>query len=89
MVWAEWKDIEMAEYISRVNGLSQEDLSTAVKILYEHVEDSWANERPLPNKVELIKLAWSEFSIGLLEGKRLVGVMEETYKDDLREMGYK
>ncbi len=89
MVWAEWKDIEIAEYISRARRISQEELPTAAKILYEHVEDSWANERPLPNKVELIKLAWSEFSIGLLEGKRLVERMEETYKDNLREMGYR
>ena len=87
--WAGWKDTKMTRYINRINEIREKDLSAAREILYEHVADSWAKGRPLPNQVELIKLAWSEFSIGLLEGKRLVEAMEETYRDDLREMGYK
>lgn len=78
----------MAEYSSGVDGIEEGDLQSAIDLLYEHVESAWVNDQPLPTNVGLIKLAWSEFSIGLTEARNLVLIMEEKHKDDLREIDY-
>jgi len=68
--------------------LTRDDLSTAVDLLYEHVESRWANEKPLPGKIDLIKLAGTGFGLGLLSARNLVSLMEYKHETNLRDIGY-
>ena len=50
--------------------------------------DRWANEKPLPGKIDLIKLAGTGFGLGLLSARNLVSLMEYKHETNLRDIGY-
>ena len=56
-------------------------------LLYESIESKWDNEQ-LPNLIEVIKEARSQFNLGLLEAMNVSKSMFRNRRSDLEIMGY-
>tara|TARA_Y100000034_G_C6639155_1_gene279325 strand:- start:349 stop:609 length:261 start_codon:yes stop_codon:yes gene_type:complete len=80
------------DYVSESRSLgvdTEKDRTTAVDLLYEAVEQAWANGTPFEGIVSIIKYARAEYGLGLLESKRLVDDLRSNlrYKQNLKDMG--
>lgn len=76
------------DYVSQGRDLDKGDLDAAVDLLYETLEQAWANGEKFYSQVMLIKQARALFGLGLLESKHLVDAMREKYRQNIRDMGF-
>tara|TARA_Y100000310_G_C20473536_1_gene711265 strand:- start:626 stop:871 length:246 start_codon:yes stop_codon:yes gene_type:complete len=64
-----------------------DDQQTMEEMLLDDVVSKWGNEQ-LPNEIQLGKLAWEVFGIGITDGIRVAKDMLNNNKSELAEMGY-